>query len=384
MSVEVSLLCFSNSCHVFFVLRYKRRTAAVLARGSSDSESPSHVSSQQTPAAPTCDWENELTVYKARTSEALRHANESVAKYRAAALRNTEEDTATKERCAFLEARAASAESEAVKARGESEAATREAVAASQSSEAVKVALDRVSRDVEVATARASAAETLARTLRTQADEDAALASASASEVRKLQSELAKAKRLQGSMSLLDLGTNKRDESEGGGGADDSSQQDHTVVVDSSPLDTFRPKKTDSPLSSSPSGAKEQVTKTHPSQPSEQEGFVTADASQRRVIVGLQTELADATLKLGDAAEKVLPRTHMLPGIMTNRFHFFTAVFFFTSFERRKRVLSNSKHILHESANSEQASRQSKTQVRALVFVISTCGVSESPSLRLI
>jgi len=275
---------------------YKRRAASVLARGASLLPD---VPSSPTPL-PNSDWEGELMAYKARTSEALRQANESVAKFRALSLVNAEEVAAMKEQCVALEIRAARTDAEAANFRSECVAAKTDAASAMRSSEDVKMALDRVSRDLGIVTARASAAEALVRSGRERAEEDSATISTSACEVTKLKTELAKATRQGNILSNMSLDTRVDDV------GSESGKAFEAAALDLSPSVDARAPKTVSPgRSSPPSESKEDTAPPTKATSERTEGTMPTDTAQRRAIVDLQTELAETTLSLGDANEKV-------------------------------------------------------------------------------
>jgi len=270
---------------------YKRRAAAVLARGA-ESKEPSQPDPEVSSKA-----DSELAAYKLRTSEALRQANEQVARFRAAAQRNKDDDEAAATFTEGLKRRNAEVEQEMQYCREAKDAALVEASAAFKDSSMVKEALVRVTSELEAVTARASSADAQVRNLKKLVEEEKASALASAAEVNRLERELSKAQK-QGSFLSAAMAvpgdervTAASTDRVGGERASGGAEGARPVP---------RP-------STSADGLSKSVTPPHGSDaeqaPSLPEGHM--ETGNLTAVSKLQTELAEATLKLGDAREKV-------------------------------------------------------------------------------
>jgi hypothetical protein len=191
-----------------------------------------------------------------------------------------------------LEAKVAHAAKALAAAETRAHAAVAEAEAASGDSDSLKAALVRVSADLEATTARASATESQARSLKKKAEEGAAAAAAASAEVSKLERELTKAQSQGAFLTTMTLQEEKRFEQDGhttrAALATDSTRQnvpasetseEELVMVDTT------------------AAAAEENTSSETAAP-ETEG-------SRKLNMQLQTELAESTLKYGDAIEKL-------------------------------------------------------------------------------
>ena len=110
--------------------------------------------------------DDDIAMYKARTAKMLRDANIMTQRYKAEAQRNAEADAAAAAEAEALKREADEALAALAAARSEAEAATEEAAAATRESEELRKGLLRATGDLETSAARAAAAEQTARTLR--------------------------------------------------------------------------------------------------------------------------------------------------------------------------------------------------------------------------
>ena len=195
-----------------------------------------------------------------------------------------------------LEAKEAAASEALAKAEARASAATAEAEAMARGSESLKAALERLTAELEFATARASASESQAESIRKKAEEDAAAAASASAELSKVEKELAKAQSQSAFLTTMTLHEDKPFEKR-------EDQATKAAPVPGPPHASAHTSDTSdvSTHDTAPEGSKTSATEDSASP----EAVAPESDSSRKLNTQLQTELAETTLKFGDAIEKL-------------------------------------------------------------------------------
>ena len=200
-----------------------------------------------------------------------------------------------------LEAKEAMASEALANAESRATAATAEAEAASRDSELLKAALERLMAELEEASARASTSESLAESFRKKAEEDAAAAASASAELSRVEKELAKAQSQSTFLTSMTLHEDKpfdkKDEQTMKATPVPGPARSNFHTSDTGEISTSDMAPEDSKMSAAEDSASS-------------EAVVPESDGSRKLNTQLQTELAETTLKFGDAIEKLREQEH--------------------------------------------------------------------------